>query len=1262
MKRRKIWIFVLLSVFFLPSPDARSAEMPGEIARNAALADCERFPDSDVALLFDDEKVRYDEAGVSETADLYAYKILTERGRRSLRSLPLRYNRHYQQVSVRRMSVFRNGREIVLDPASLCRDESDASSLKMNICDPDDRILLVSFPELEIGDVLLIEHGVRDLHVRMPGSWHTVALLQSDMPVMEYRYTVDAPKTLPPVAVALRDEIPGSVEHSRREENGRIVLCWTARNVPRVFPEKNIAGKMWQYCQRLHLSTVRSWQDVSRWYDALCRPHLEAGGDDLKAAARELCRDAATPEEKADRLFRFVSQEVRYMGLTAETEAPGYEPHDVAQTFRNRAGVCRDKAALLVAMLDVVGLKAHMVLIMAGDRKDPDVPDPAFNHAIVAWENEPGKYVLMDPTAENSREKLPVWDADSSFLVATPKGETLLRSPVPAPETNRMSIQTDASLDVKGKFTGHTVIRPVGIFETIYRDVLQGHSPDEQQAQIAGWIGGGNQKFRLDDLVVTPQDLADTSRPLEIAFDFSFAEALPECNGDEVLPMPRFAENFAFREVFSGVTDIVKRRYPQQLRATCLIEERITVNTPFILEISALPEPSSFRHRIADWDCRYSRKENVLNYDARLRVKALRVEPDEYPALRTLRRKLKAESASLPVARLDFSSLDVGKTLRTFPGVDSVVLSDDVRTEILSPGEMRINRHIRRCILTKNGVRTESEAHLPYRPERSDLSVEGKVIDRDGTVHVISDADVHEIDDPAFSGAPRYACGKMKIVNLPGVKIGSVIDLTMTQTFRYLPFCSERCVFGRSPTVRASYTLICDPDIRLRISPATRNFTEIDTREDQRRVHIWSARNLPGFRDEKHQPSAFFFADTVAFSTGNLEKYAENLTSSLRKAAGLAGDRVEAVGNLLNLKADDPSDAKLVRIRDWVDRNIRQAGPALSQLLPDEFSSPETTLADGYGNSADRAILIAALCHIAGFECDFLFIAPHCADDQIIRFLGRYPGRDYNSVLVRPRDSDFLLNDTGAYAALGATASEGKVAFDAAGKLHPVLAKIGMESGIRTHYRIAMRADGGARIAVRSRCFGNFFEREKRRFAELTPEFFRRYFEGKAAGFSPGAVVIGKPRVDFSVHPGVVSFIVDVPDFAARIGEYLSFDLPGYREMLRVVNVGEDRRTPYVNQIGDIRVEYEIVLPENYRPTTRPDGRRELGMPGTILYNGQSRYSGNKIFIGHHFLLYPGVLIGAEAVAANDIHKRLNRLHEWRIVLEKIRGKGASEK
>ena len=147
--------------------------------------------------------------------------------------------------------------------------------------------------------------------------------------------------------------------------------------------------------------------------------------------------------EKINALFQFVSQEIRYTGITDEDTAPGYEPHDVDFTFARRHGVCRDKAALLASMLELAGFKAYPVLFYSGSRRlDREVPQPFFNHAVTAVENADGSRILMDPTFENTADLFPAWLSEQSYLVAKPEGADLALSPPVAAEKNCLEIKT----------------------------------------------------------------------------------------------------------------------------------------------------------------------------------------------------------------------------------------------------------------------------------------------------------------------------------------------------------------------------------------------------------------------------------------------------------------------------------------------------------------------------------------------------------------------------------------------------------------------------------------------------------------------------------------------------------------------------------------------------------------------------------------------------------------------------------------------------
>ena len=178
----------------------------------------------------------------------------------------------------------------------------------------------------------------------------------------------------------------------------------------------------------------------------------------MKATVAELTQGLTDRRKKIEALFKFVSQKVRYMGITLEKEAPGYEPHDVRITFDNKYGVCRDKAALLVEMLRLAEIEAFPVLIEVGPKKDADVPQPYFNHAIVAAREPDGSYLLMDPTDENTRELLPAYLSNDSYLVATPEGETLKTSPITPATENLMRIETTATLNAAGDLTAESVL------------------------------------------------------------------------------------------------------------------------------------------------------------------------------------------------------------------------------------------------------------------------------------------------------------------------------------------------------------------------------------------------------------------------------------------------------------------------------------------------------------------------------------------------------------------------------------------------------------------------------------------------------------------------------------------------------------------------------------------------------------------------------------------------------------------------------------
>ena len=299
----------------------------------------------------------------------------------------------------------------------------EPEQMSANIYNPNQKVLELSVPGLQIGDIL--RYAFTDITTKplVPNSWSDYQVFESTMPICKATYEVNAPQSLPLQHSQIKDVIEGTLEADQRDEGDRIIYTWSLKDIPQFFPEPSMPDAYTQ-TQRLLISTLASWEELSRWYWELCLPRMECTTPALEEKVKELTA-GKNRAEKINTLFQFVSQDIRYMGITTEEEAPGYEPHDVAITFENRYGVCRDKAALLAAMLRLADVDAFPVIIMAGPKKDEEVPQPFFNHAVVAALDENGEYILMDPTDENTKDIFPAYLQNMSYLVARPEGDTL---------------------------------------------------------------------------------------------------------------------------------------------------------------------------------------------------------------------------------------------------------------------------------------------------------------------------------------------------------------------------------------------------------------------------------------------------------------------------------------------------------------------------------------------------------------------------------------------------------------------------------------------------------------------------------------------------------------------------------------------------------------------------------------------------------------------------------------------------------------------
>ncbi len=117
----------------------------------------EVFPDADDAIVDEHSLIRYNSDGTYEQWNERCLKVLTERGKRQNRTVSSFYNLFYSTATVEAVEIIKpDGTIIPIDIAKQSRQMIDRSQMGANIYDPNDKIIKVSVPGLEIGDMCKI--------------------------------------------------------------------------------------------------------------------------------------------------------------------------------------------------------------------------------------------------------------------------------------------------------------------------------------------------------------------------------------------------------------------------------------------------------------------------------------------------------------------------------------------------------------------------------------------------------------------------------------------------------------------------------------------------------------------------------------------------------------------------------------------------------------------------------------------------------------------------------------------------------------------------------------------------------------------------------------------------------------------------------------------------------------------------------------------------------------------------------------------------
>lgn len=372
--------------------------------------------------------------------------------------------------------------------------------------------ITLAFADLRPGDVLVSAHTLRDFApdpfglvfgelFQLGDAWpvrETEIVLELDpaaTPNSAWRRPT-ATKTAVVLRGVLRDEglvvpaaggpgQPGATAASAATPRWRR-WRFSAGAMAAVPMERDMPGAA-EVVDTLHVSTFTSWTAAAQWYAKMVADALPNPGSDeevVKLAAK-LSHGLTTPAAKTAAIYRWVADEIRYVGL--EFGIHSLKPHDVREVLARRFGDCKDKATVLVALLAEVGVQAQVALVRTADSgklRDGVASFGGFSHAI-AWVPALGWW--LDATLQHHQPtELPAGDVGGQAL-AIPRRANVPAALVDLPDAgasaNRRVEHSHIQLSSDGGATLSLTVRAHGLPAATLRERLHAELTRSERVQ-----------------------------------------------------------------------------------------------------------------------------------------------------------------------------------------------------------------------------------------------------------------------------------------------------------------------------------------------------------------------------------------------------------------------------------------------------------------------------------------------------------------------------------------------------------------------------------------------------------------------------------------------------------------------------------------------------------------------------------------------------------------------------------------------------------
>lgn len=499
---------------------------PAEIQAAAAKIQAEPFTEATV--FFERDSFTFDAAGRMTYRHTMIFRMETQEGIKNWSEIRVGWSPWHQEIpQIRARVIAPDGKVSILDPNTItdgpAREDGEDTYT-------DARVRKVPLPTAAVGSIVEQETASIDKEPLFTGGIGYGNSFSWRVPFHRGELRIDGPKSvnfrikvmaLPDAKI--KDEVAGDMRHYSLDQG--YIPASVESDIP--LSTHNFIGHGTRF------STGESWAAVAAAYRKLA----EANIDPAKAKSL-MPKPGANRQETISRIVAALHKAVRYTGI--EFGQASLQPTPAAEILKRHYGDCKDKAALLVAMLREAGIDADLALLNTGPGidVDPDLPGMQFDHAIVYVPAAPGSNALwIDATAEYAEVgTLPQMDEGRQALIIAEGTTGLTMTPEPKADDDHLIELRDVVLADYGPARITETSMTHGQIDASYRYLYGSDLTREQKEDLEKFA---KNVYLAKALVsITHGDAHDLSKPFALKLDMTEARRGDSGTDDALVNIP----------------------------------------------------------------------------------------------------------------------------------------------------------------------------------------------------------------------------------------------------------------------------------------------------------------------------------------------------------------------------------------------------------------------------------------------------------------------------------------------------------------------------------------------------------------------------------------------------------------------------------------------------------------------------------------------------------------------------------------------------